>query len=60
VINRYYRDEICELPKKFNYPPRADVYATEECNNALIWHFYNGGTKPTVFSEAEWCKVAWN
>jgi lipopolysaccharide biosynthesis glycosyltransferase len=47
VINRYYRDEIFELPQKFNYGPRTDTTTTEQCRDALIWHFYNGGTKPS-------------
>lgn len=60
VINRYYKGQIVELPKKFNYGPNTDRCLTEECMNATIWHFYNGGTKPTVFNEADWCKVEWN
>ena len=60
VINRYYAGQIFELPKKFNYPPRTDVKKSQECQDAVIWHFYNGGTKPAIFSEADWCKVEWN
>ena len=60
MINRYYAGQIAEMPRKFNYPPRTDVKTTQECQDAVIWHFYNGGTKPSVFSEADWCKVEWN
>ena len=60
VINRYYGSEIAELPRKFNYPPRTDSFYTKECEEASIWHFYNGGTKPALFTEADWCKVEWN
>lgn len=62
VINRFFKNEITELPLKYNYPPYTDRYrnATGDCDSAVIWHFYNGGTKPYAFVEADWCKVEWN
>lgn len=62
VINRFYKDDIKELPLKFNYPPYTNIprNANGNCNSAIIWHFYNGGTKPYAFGEADWTKVEWN
>lgn len=62
VINRFYKDDIFELPLKYNYPPNMDRPALkdDDCSKAVIWHFYNGGTKPVQFTQADWCKVEWN
>ena len=60
VLNRYYAGQITELPRKFNYPPRTDSQYTKECDDAVIWHFYNGGTKPALYTESDWCKNEWN
>ena len=47
---------------KFNYPPRNDILfdADKKASEAVIWHFYNGGTKPYRFSEADKAKAKWN
>jgi lipopolysaccharide biosynthesis glycosyltransferase len=62
VINRFYKDDIFELQLKYNYPPNADRLALkdDDGSKAVIWHFYNGGTKPTQFTQPDWCKVEWN
>jgi lipopolysaccharide biosynthesis glycosyltransferase len=62
VINRFYKDDIFELQLKYNYPPNADRLALkdDDGSKAVIWHFYNGGTKPTQFTQSDWCKVEWN
>ena len=62
VINRFYKDDIFELPLTYNYPPNMDRPALkdDDCSKAIIWHFYNGGTKPVQFTQADWCKVEWN
>ena len=62
VINRFYKDDIFELPLKYNYPPNMDRPALkdDDCSKAVLWHFYNGGTKPVQFTQADWCKVEWN
>ena len=62
VINRFYLNDICELPLKYNYPPRTDIRynGSKLADSAVIWHFYNGGTKPVRFSESDITKSEWN
>jgi lipopolysaccharide biosynthesis glycosyltransferase len=62
VINRFYKNDIFELPLKWNYPPFGDRQAikNDECSKSVIWHFYNGGSKPYAFTQMDWCKVEWN
>ena len=62
VINRFYLNDICELPLKYNYPPRTDIpyNGNKLADDAVIWHFYNGGTKPIRFNESDIAKSEWN
>lgn len=59
TINRFFKDEITELPTKFNYPP-IHGYDKQGLSSAVIWHFYNGGTKPTRFDDAMIAMYEWN
>ena len=54
------KDEIKELPEKYNHLPRPEVRPSEGTNEAVIWHFFAGAPKQHRMSELEHCNAIWN
>lgn len=60
VINQFWKDDIKELPEKYNHLPKPEVRPSEETNEAVIWHFFAGAPKQHRLSELEHCNAIWN
>ena len=60
VINQFWKDDIKELPEKYNHLPKPEVRPSEGTNEAVIWHFFAGAPKQHRLSELEHCNAIWN
>lgn len=60
VINQFWKDEIKELPEKYNHLPKPEIRPFEGTDEAVIWHFFAGAPKQHRMSELEHCNAIWN
>jgi len=64
TINKFFANDIFELPLKYNYPPKpasSNVASSEnDVSDAVIWHFYFPGPKQHRLDEYERCNLLWN
>ena len=61
TINRFFKDKIFPIDRKYNFPPSTGLN-DPNAEKAVVFHFYNNGTKPIRFKtdDAGRTLMLWN